>query len=183
MVGIADEHVEYAVVKRLKAMLDEPPKTMFNVTQSFALFSTILLWIKNRVWVAGNEGARQDWPDQKDHNAHNAREKMRATNIVAHPWLLSTTRPRFTGGNRERELPLGNPKVNTDFEEMNAEVFFKWLRDAIAHGDGRTIRPIHNLSNGPGKTLLTGFEIVFEERKGSKRLLTLALYNSDLIHI
>jgi hypothetical protein len=39
MGGIADEHVEWAVVNRLKAMRDEPPKTKFNVTQSFALFS------------------------------------------------------------------------------------------------------------------------------------------------
>jgi hypothetical protein len=32
MHGIADEHVEWAV---------EPPKTKFNGTQSFALFSTV----------------------------------------------------------------------------------------------------------------------------------------------
>jgi hypothetical protein len=41
MGGIADEHVEWAVVNHLKAMLDEPPKTKFNVTQSFALISTV----------------------------------------------------------------------------------------------------------------------------------------------
>jgi hypothetical protein len=48
MGGIADEQVEWTVVNRLKAMLDAPPKTKFNVTQSFALFSAILLWTKNR---------------------------------------------------------------------------------------------------------------------------------------
>ncbi len=41
MAVIADEHVEWAVVSHLKAMLDEPPKTKLNVTQSFALFSTV----------------------------------------------------------------------------------------------------------------------------------------------
>lgn len=56
--GISDEHVEWAVVDRLKAMLDEPPKAKFNVTQSFALFNSILLWTKNRAWV----GAR-GWSD------------------------------------------------------------------------------------------------------------------------
>jgi hypothetical protein len=40
MSGIADEHVEWAVVNHLKAMLDEPPKTKFNVTQS-CLTSTV----------------------------------------------------------------------------------------------------------------------------------------------
>lgn len=43
MGGITDQDVEWAVVDRLKAMLAEPPKTKFNVTQSFALFSSILL--------------------------------------------------------------------------------------------------------------------------------------------
>jgi hypothetical protein len=54
---IADEHVKSAVVNRLKAMLDEPPKTKFNVTQSFALFTTIVLWTENRAWVAIGKGA------------------------------------------------------------------------------------------------------------------------------
>jgi hypothetical protein len=52
MGGIPDEHVEWVVVNRLKAMLDTPPKTKFNVTQSFALFGAILLWTKNRAWVS-----------------------------------------------------------------------------------------------------------------------------------
>lgn len=47
-----DEHVEWAIVNRFKAMLDAPPKTKFNVTQSFALFSAILLWTKQRARVA-----------------------------------------------------------------------------------------------------------------------------------
>jgi hypothetical protein len=54
MGGIADKHVEWAIVNRLKAMLDAPPKTKFNVTQSFALFSAILLWTKQRAWVGGD---------------------------------------------------------------------------------------------------------------------------------
>ncbi len=41
MGGIVDEQVKWSVVNRLKAMLDDPPKTKFNVTQSFALFSTV----------------------------------------------------------------------------------------------------------------------------------------------
>jgi hypothetical protein len=41
MGAIDDRHVEWAVVNRLKKMLDAPPKTSFNVTQSFALFNTI----------------------------------------------------------------------------------------------------------------------------------------------
>lgn len=74
MGGIADEHVEWAIVNRLKAMLDEPPPTPFHVTQTFALFSSVLLWTKNRAWVAGNLGMRGNWEDNADHRAHDARE-------------------------------------------------------------------------------------------------------------
>jgi len=55
MVEISDKHVEWAVVNRLKAMLDAPPKTEFNVTQSFAMFSAIVLWTKQRAWVSGKQ--------------------------------------------------------------------------------------------------------------------------------
>lgn len=55
MGGISDKLIEWAVVDRLKAMLDEPPKTRFNVTQSFALYSTVLLWIKNRTSEGGDQ--------------------------------------------------------------------------------------------------------------------------------
>ncbi|HJP67493.1 MAG TPA: hypothetical protein VJ846_01230 [Sphingomicrobium sp.] len=51
MGGISEASVEWAVVNRLKAMLDDPPKTDFNVTLGFSLFSTILLWTKNRMWI------------------------------------------------------------------------------------------------------------------------------------
>jgi hypothetical protein len=74
MGGIDDRHVEWAVVNRLKKMLDAPPKTRFNVTQSFALFNAILLWSKNRAWVAGKEEGRPAWFDAADHAAHDARE-------------------------------------------------------------------------------------------------------------
>src|SRR5258708_126684 len=64
-------------------MLDAPPKTKFNVTQTFALFSSVLLWSKNRSWVAGNRGERQDSQDPADHQAHDAREALRGKMIVA----------------------------------------------------------------------------------------------------
>lgn len=54
MGGISDEHIEWAVVNRLKAMLDEPPQTPFNVTQTFALFSSIL-FVEQEPRVGGRQ--------------------------------------------------------------------------------------------------------------------------------
>lgn len=125
MGGIADEHVEWAIVNRLKAMLDEPPQTPFNVTQTFALFSSVLLWTKNRAWVAGNRGERNDWEDQADHRAHDAREAMRGALITEAPWRLSLTPPKILLADREGEFPPQDRHVNLDFEKMDAEAFFK----------------------------------------------------------
>ncbi len=95
MGGIVDQHVEWAVVNRLKAMLDAPPKTRFNVTQSFALFSAILLWTKQRAWVGGELRDRPEWFNQADHAAQDARETFRAASIFDVPWSLLKVRPQL----------------------------------------------------------------------------------------
>ena len=143
MGGISDEYVEWAIVNRLKAMLDEPPKTTFNVTQSFALFSSVLLWTKNRAWVAGNHGVRGNWDNPADHLAHDVREAMRGKLITEAPWSLTQVTPRIALVDGDDGPASRRHRVNGDFEAMTAEDFFKWLRDALAHGDGRIIRPIH----------------------------------------
>lgn len=177
MGGISDKHVEWAIVNRLKAMLDGPPQTPFNVTQTFALFSSILLWSKNRAWVAGNNGQRGEWRDQADHLAHDVREAMRRKLITDDPWRLSLAVPRIALVDQaaERESP-----INADFAEMTAENFFKWLRDALAHGDGRTIRPVHKQSSRTGNPLLAGFTVKFHAGRGSAQMLKLDLYHDDM---
>ena len=183
MGGIADEHVEWAIVNRLKAMLDAPPKTTFNVTQSFALFSTVLLWTKNRAWVGGDRQDRPHWFGDADHAARDARERLRESLICEEPWHLSRTPPQIAKVDGDHGSRSEAPSINSDFAEMTAEEFFKWLRDALAHGDGRTIRPIHKRSMRGDKTLLSGFEIVFAERRGAARQLTLALHHADMKRI
>jgi hypothetical protein len=183
MGGIADEHVEWAVVNRLKAMLDEPPKTKFNVTQSFALFSAVLLWSKNRAWVGGDNNDRPHWFGEADDAARNVRENLRNTRIIDTPWMLSRVPPRNILIERIGNPHLGDQRINTDFAETTAKDFFKWLRDALAHGDGRTITPIHKFSARSQKTWLAGFRIIFPKHRGSDRSLTLTLYHPDMRRI
>jgi hypothetical protein len=178
MGGVADKDVEWAIVNRLKAMLDAPPKTKFNVTQSFALFSAILLWTKQRAWVSGDVGFHQT-----DHAAREAREALRAARISNPPWSLSKVRPRFSRTPERDVSDLGHERINADFEDMTAEQFIKWLRDALAHGDGRTIRPLHKPSRTSDKTYLAGFKIVFPADKKSTQHLTLSLYHTDMVRI
>ena len=163
-------------------MLDEPPKTRFNITQSFALFSAILLWTKNRAWV-GKDRLARGGSNKADDPARNAREALRQTNIRDAPWSLSRLTPALVTVDRERADQLPGAEINGDFADMTAERFVKWLRDALAHGDGRTISPIHKWSAKTGKTLLAGFRIVFPAAQGSEQDLTLSLFHSDMVRI
>jgi len=163
MGGIRDENVEWAVVNRLKAMLDHPPQTDFNVTLGFSLFSTILLWTKNRMWI-------RDAAIPADEQALAAREQLGKIAIVDLPWELSRTFPAGQG--------IG--EVNADFAEMAAWDFFKWLRDALAHGDGRTIQPLHWTSSATGKEWLGGFRVEFNRAHGHAEILRLHLFKRDI---
>ena len=180
---INDEHVEWAIVSRLRAMLEEPPKTPYNVTQTFALFSSVLLWTKNRVWVAGNYGVRAQLSDQTDHLAHSVREALQDTQITDDPWNLSLVAPKCGLAGSISISSIKERGINSQFERMTAELFFKWLRNALAHGDGRTIRPIHKQSMRAGKTLLAGFCIEFEEERGAEQVLRLSLFRDDMRRI
>ncbi len=177
MGGILNEHAEWAVVNRLKAMLDDPPQTKFNVTQTFAIFSSILLWTKNRMWVA------EIAPGLADKAARNARGNLKKTKIFDPPWSLSKAPPRFKSPDANKAFKFAGGPINADFAAMTSEDFFKWLRDALAHGDGRTIKALHKPSQVRNQTWLAGFEIAFEERKGSKKTLVLTLFHDDMKRI
>ena len=178
MGSISDAHVEWAVVGRFKAMLDEPPKTKFNVTQAFALFSTIVLWTKQRAWVP-----LQSPLGPADQAARAVRGALQEASILDAPWLLSRSVPQSLSINRRRYSSAAADNINVDFVGMSPEHFIKWVRDALAHGDGRTTTPLHKLSTKGDKTLLAGFRIIFPEARGSNRSLRLDLYLDDMKRI
>lgn len=181
MGGIMDGHVEWAVINRLKAMLDDPPPTKFNVTQTFAIFSAVLLWTKNRGWVAGNNVANTNLADAADQAAHTFRQLLGKEVITSQPWSLPLCEPHFallTKGVK----PAASP-INGDFNNMPVEDFVKWLRDAIGHGDGRTIRPLHKKGKHGDQSWLSGFRVKFNEKKNANRILDLKLYDADMRRI
>jgi hypothetical protein len=181
MGGIMNGHVEWAIINRLKAMLDEPPATKFNVTQTFALFSAVLLWTKNRGWVAGNNVGNLNFADAADQAAHNFRQLLGNEVITSQPWSLPLPEPRFTVAG-EHEGIAANP-INGDFKDMPVEDFVKWLRDAFGHGDGRTIRPLHKTGKRGDQTWLSGFRVQFNETRNSNRKLDLHFYEADMRRI
>jgi hypothetical protein len=176
--GIQPGHVEWAIINRLKAMLDDPPQTKFNVTQTFALFSAVLLWTKNRGWVGGN-AQNPHLANPLDVSAHAFRQQLTEEQITSLPWALSQQSYNLVNGH----AVTAGPAVNLDFEGMPVATFAKWLRDAIGHGDGRTITPLHKNTGPADLTWLSGFRVRFSETQGSQRILDLHLYEPDMRRI
>jgi hypothetical protein len=55
MAEITKVHVEWAVVGRLRLLLEETPHKKFNVTQSYALFTSILCWVLQHIRTPDKE--------------------------------------------------------------------------------------------------------------------------------
>jgi hypothetical protein len=104
MSGISDDQVEWAHVHRLTAMPNRPPKTKFNITQTFAHFTAILIWTTQRIRVPIAAGPA-------DHAAHRALQNLRGQGICDPPWNLSRKPPVLDNADI-----LGNAHaVNADF--------------------------------------------------------------------
>jgi hypothetical protein len=119
MGGISDDQVEWAVVHRLKAMLDDPPKTEFNVTQTFAHFTAILIWTSQRIRAPRVLGAANHW-------ARRALQNLRGQAIYDPPWSLS------------RQPPLLDNAGILDADDVNAGEQALWAR-ALTRADARAL--------------------------------------------
>ncbi len=127
---INDEHMEWATVDRMRDMLVNVHDD-YKVTHTYALFTTILCWVMQRVRTSGN--------GHLDRQARSVLAVLKNEQISDQPWEIWTTE------NNERhevqDLPPHGPFK--DFDDFNAARFLTALRNATSHGDARNIRPIN----------------------------------------
>jgi hypothetical protein len=171
MTQITQDHVEWAVVGRLRLMLEEPPHQIFNVTQTYSLFTTSLCWVMQRIRVKPHEIVSKD-----DKIAHDLFKKLERVLIDADPWrihIAPTERIERVGATI---VPVPAP---LGFEAHTAERFLINLRDATAHGDARNVEPF----NTGG--LLAGFTFLCAEFKDRKKAWSgkITLLESDMRRI
>lgn len=158
MTEITKAHAEWAVVDRLRAMLNETPHTEYNVTQSYGLCVAILAWVMQRVRTPESQANSPE-----DRAAISAKSALDGQRVEALPWGLKT------GGSEGQAL------TNGDFRGFTAFNFLKWLRDASCHGDARQVSPV----NSGGS--LRGFE--FRASAKNDRERTLVLTGRDMRRI
>lgn len=129
---IPQEHAEWAVVDRLRQML-EGPEGPYLASQSYALFSTILCWVMQHTRVHRDY---QFTPGDRAASALLA--TLRNEPVIADPWRISAEPAARIG---EHGVQVPKPE---GFEHHDAARFLINLRDAMAHGDARNVKPYNH---------------------------------------
>jgi hypothetical protein len=148
---IRTEDVEWAVVYRLAGMLKSAADQPYNVTSTYALFSTIAGWVRQRV---GHYTSFEEWPGSLG--------QLRQS-IYQQPWNLPDGTAQGLTRVQLHRRPDGAPRgygvKEIDLAQCTAWEFFVWIRNAMAHGDGRSVVPLHTpQSHGSVTQILSGFE-------------------------
>ncbi len=150
MTAIAGTHAEWAVVDRLRALLDEPEHPRYNVTQAYGLCVAILAWVMQRIRTPE---CQADSPEALAAIA--MCKHLEQQDVGALPWGLKTSGHSPQTADHE------------DFKGFSAFEFLKWLRDATCHGDARNVSPINVGAS------LVGFRIRMKAHGDRVRALTL----------
>lgn len=160
MTHITDDHVEWAVVGRLRLMLEERPHEKFNVTQTYALFTTILCWVVQRIRTPRHEINSPD-----DRIVHKLFQTLSEAEIADDPWRINVAPARRIESMGSHTVAVPAP---TNFERHTVRRFLINLRDATAHGDARNVSPFH-VSPVGSKRLLAGFTFACAEISDRRR--------------
>ncbi|MDQ1902387.1 hypothetical protein RAH32_18360 [Paracoccus sp. WLY502] len=111
--GQIHEHAAEYETVRRLAKMLTSAKEDYKAPESYALFTTIVCWVVQRARTPANQNGAQD------NQAREVGIALQATRISDAPWSV-------------KGLP-----------EMTALDFFTGIRNAVAHGDGRQIRPLN----------------------------------------
>ncbi len=147
---ITDEHVELATVERMRDMLENVHDD-YEVTHAYALFTTILCWVMQRI--------RTDGKSQTDLRARSVLDTLEKEPISDQPWQICTK------GADDQQRVQGFPRCDLfpKFDGLTAATFLTALRNATAHGDARNIRPVNE------GDILVGYEFRCSGCRESKR--------------
>jgi hypothetical protein len=145
---IAEEQMEWATVHRMRNMLMNV-RGDYKVTHSYALFTTILCWVMQRVRASSR--------DDIDQRARALLQELQNEQISELPWNI------WTGSDPRAEARRFGPEGPfAEFRGFDAARFLTALRNATAHGDARNIRPF----NRGG--ILVGHEFRCTEKDGRR---------------
>lgn len=153
MSGYSENEREWAVVDRLATLLVSPPQTEYNVTQTYAFFTSILCWVMERIRTHGNNEA--------DKLAKAVWTRLGEERAGQPPWFVD-----HRHDTRIAVISGGGNTVNrfVEWQDLSAAELLRSLRNATAHGDGRKVAPV--LEWHENEERLVGFQFDCELRVG-----------------
>ncbi|WP_271439484.1 hypothetical protein [Pontixanthobacter luteolus] len=147
---IAPEQAEWAVVDRLRQML-EAPEGAYLASQSYALFSSILCWAMQHMRIHADYQLTDG-----DGAASALMAELENEQVNIEPWCVCS---EPAGPVEGRGLTVPPPE---GFENHSAARLLRNLRDAMAHGDARKVQPFNH------GEILVGFTFNCSELKKRK---------------
>jgi hypothetical protein len=152
MAEITDEHLEWATVDRMRQLLADVDND-FKVTHTYALFSSILCWVIQRARAAELAPA--------DRAARGLFEQLQGERATDARWRLRPHRQLI-----EFEfMPISRLQA---IDDLPASTLLIAMRNAVAHGDSRTVSPI----NANGRLVGIEFKLnEYERPRGRLRRL------------
>lgn len=126
---ITEDHLEWATVDRLRAMLASAHKD-YKVTHTYAIFAATLCWVMQRIRANGSE--------PNDLRARALHDELAAEKAIDVPWSLGTE-----GNERHFANFIPGRRVQ-NISDLSVLDLLIALRNAVAHGDSRTVRPFNH---------------------------------------
>lgn len=134
------EHAAEYETVRRLAEMLTSTKEDYKATESYALFSTIVCWVIQRARTPANQNGSDDV------QAREVGIALQAARISDAPWSVQ------------------------DLPEMTAFDFFTSIRNAVAHGDSRQIRPLNENGFLTGQIIPIAGRRLLLRRADMKRL-------------
>lgn len=132
----------------------------YNVSHTYALFASILCWTLQRIRPPRT---RPPSPSQLQKRAWKLWESLDSSiEIELCPWFIATTDTDLVRG-LAIQYPQGyRPTIGKTLVA---------LRNAVAHGDGRIVKPYNQLSEDGRRKELLGFIFKCDERNDSRQVV------------
>lgn len=165
---ITADHAEWAVVDRMRQMMEEPQGD-YLATQTYALFTTTLCWVMQHLRIP--QGQQET---AKDRAAAALLTALGEVPASSDPWLMPVAPVR-------RQEWVGNDQISvpasTGFQDHSLKRLLINLRDASAHGDARNVEPFNSGLN------LVGFTFNCAEKRNPEWRGRITLLRADMRRI
>lgn len=150
--NINPDHVEFAVVERLKLLLETSGQSSFNVTSTYGFFVPVVCWTVQRMRARPKDEAAQ------------VLEKLNDETLDSDPWLIPTSVSGISSFHEALPVRIG---PFSDFADRSVGQFLVDIRNAVAHGDARCVRPFPEPKRDTTDLKLLGFTFECSEIEGT----------------